>query len=410
MSRIKSEGAGAGAGAAAPAAFSGVEFVISQETDRLSSNPRNGPRQGAGRGCTIFKRKLRKIESGTAGLGKRASCWRHALRASFSEFWRKAHNFKNATSLIVNDIIGGKIGHRSRASVTFGSASARRWKSGPRVTQRFQACLFEVRASPKYRQAAFTLSELLVVVAIIGILAALLLAALSSAKRKAKQAQCANNTRQLGLALQGFLSSYHAYPQPIWTSTNDWSGEHSTYWAAALEREMKTGFNPHTSEGYSNMQEGVWVCPSAPRPAGLPPSLAYPSYGYNAKGLAPPDQPPIGLGGDGGPVKESEVAAPSDMMAIGEALTGDFGQGVIVDGTVFRRNGGSLPSSPIFAGYDFTASTRRAMTRHSGNANVAFCDGHTAALKLDYLFADTSDAALAAWNRDHLPHREHLAP
>jgi len=49
-------------------------------------------------------------------------------------------------------------------------------------------------------------------------------------------------------------------------------------------------------------------------------------------------------------------------------------------------------------------------SRHQGRANVVFCDGHVESPTLQFLFADTSDAALSRWNRDHQPHREKLLP
>lgn len=62
------------------------------------------------------------------------------------------------------------------------------------------------------RKNGFTLVELLVVIAIIGILVALLLPAVQAAREAARRAQCMNNLKQIGIAINNFEQTRSKFP------------------------------------------------------------------------------------------------------------------------------------------------------------------------------------------------------
>src|ERR1039457_6255536 len=87
------------------------------------------------------------------------------------------------------------------------------------------------------QQSGFTLVELLVVITIIGILVAMLLPAVNSARESGRNAQCKNNLRQLGTACLAHEEAQGIFPAGGW----GWS------WVGDPDR------------GYGDQQPGGWI-------------------------------------------------------------------------------------------------------------------------------------------------------
>jgi prepilin-type N-terminal cleavage/methylation domain-containing protein/prepilin-type processing-associated H-X9-DG protein len=114
------------------------------------------------------------------------------------------------------------------------------------------------------RRRAFTLVELLVVVAIILMLAALSIALISGMRQRAGSATCANNLRQIGVALRGYAGE-HSMMLPAWGGSEaaiadqrDSRGAPAT-WARALLPYLGRDLD-------QDFTDDVFICPGAKIP------------------------------------------------------------------------------------------------------------------------------------------------
>ena len=275
---------------------------------------------------------------------------------------------------------------------------------------------------------AFTLVELLVVIGIIAVLIAILLPALSAARRAATTMACLSNVRQLANATMMFSNEHRGYIQPCsdngWVGNNDPLKRNFAYrdnggadfiqdWASALLKYM----GDRSSTDFQKAPPGkskVFVCPSEPwmeaTPAGFRlynnvtnsvSNYQAVSYGYNADIACLLDASGTGRfepGGNyvnvyGGPkdrvknagqplgahltkvAKASETLLYADCGTRPQTLTPNAAldnNEALYYTTNFLTTGGTLYEISL----KVNLKDRIPYNRHKSRINVAFCDGH----------------------------------
>jgi prepilin-type N-terminal cleavage/methylation domain-containing protein/prepilin-type processing-associated H-X9-DG protein len=227
-----------------------------------------------------------------------------------------------------------------------------------------------------YRRTAFTLIELLVVVAILGILASLLLPALSRGKRPAERIKCMSNLRQLGVAMQLYLGDNEGN---FFTTKTIPTNQGVIHWCGWLDSTNREGWRLYDfSSGrlfpYVSVSD-VRLCPSLNSGMEIfklkATNVIFFSYGYNGVSLSSKksDQPPININ----QIKRlTDTALFADAAQVNDFQPPASRSHPMIEEWYYLDNPTNYPSPNYYPHGHF---------RHARRANVVFCDGHVNAEK-----------------------------
>lgn len=226
---------------------------------------------------------------------------------------------------------------------------------------------------------AFTLVELLVVVAIIGVLVSLLLPAVQAARESARRATCQSNLHQIGIALLAYEEAHHELPVGC-TERRPWKGvdERQLAWSAYLLPHLEQGSlydsldlalafdHPVNAEAAASILP-VYLCPSSPLGARLVEGRGPAHYGgmYGER-ITSPNSPPKGTMLIDRAVGLREIADGTSRTIVVAEDTG-FADGQWINGRNLFDQAFAINQAPAFE--------NDIRSEHPGGAQATFADG-----------------------------------
>ena len=238
-----------------------------------------------------------------------------------------------------------------------------------RVEKKSSSALFRSR-----RGVRFTLIELLIVIAIIAILAALLLPSLNSAREKGRGIRCLNNEKMIGTAVSFYLNDFSLYVVTTWV--------YSTPARMMQDWEFVMGSRYLNGAWYEDASAGPWInngkpeswavftCPSGVAPS-CPSHVGYRSRNHYAmlRDMLPNGKYPV-----------SRYRKPSSTYLLAEV---DHGSRSTPFSTHSWAKTYRFPS-PIVGlpcskcGYSILFTSYQIGSNHRNAANILYLDGHAA--------------------------------
>ncbi|WPJ96594.1 DUF1559 domain-containing protein [Coraliomargarita algicola] len=213
------------------------------------------------------------------------------------------------------------------------------------------------------RVAAFTLIELLTVIAIVGILAAIIIPSVGKVREASQVAKCVTHLRQLALGATAYASDHNGNFVSLYSGGGD---DPTLTWVDQIA--------PYVGgEGQNRIYEVV-NCPSADYIMefdGVRKSTY--SYGWNPA-LVPDARDLDGDGIRASPIRSITMQRPNETMLIADTIQKDSRKGW---GNDYFVSVGSKVYTPSTADdYISESSLTGFSDRHNGRGNVAFVDGH----------------------------------